>query len=90
MSDDEDKVYVVHTAEGSPAFNAWFEAWDSIYSINGNTVSTIDDIYAELSPFNNTTEPVNVIARAPAKRLNKRFNYHELTLEVRDLQFPEY
>ena len=90
MSDDPDKVYVVHTAEGSPSFNAWFEAWDSIYSINGNTISTIEDIYAELSPFNNTTQPVNVIVRVPAKRMNKRFNYHELTLEVRDLQFLEY
>ena len=81
----EDRVIVAHSAEGSPAYNAWFEAWDSIYSVDGERVESIDDVYRRLQPFDGVDTPVSIVVRVHSESFDKVYDYHELWLEVQDL-----
>jgi S1-C subfamily serine protease len=87
---ESDTVFVSHVASGSYAEAAWFDAWDSIYSINGERVNSTGDIYKALLPVNNTETDAKVLVRVPSDKLHKNFDYHELALQVRDLQVLEY
>ena len=82
----DDHVIVAHSTEGSEAYNAWFEARDSIFTINGAGVESIDDVYRVLKPFDGSGEPVSIVVRVPSDSYDKIFDYHELSLEVRDLE----
>ncbi|MCP4982695.1 MAG: PDZ domain-containing protein [Gammaproteobacteria bacterium] len=84
---DQNSVYVVHVADGTPADNAWFEIWDSIYSVNGSRVYNIEDINRQLQSLNDSGDVANIVVRVKSKRLRKLYNYHELVLEVRGLRF---
>jgi S1-C subfamily serine protease len=81
-----DRVIVAHSTEGSESYNAWFESRDSIYTINGARVESIDDVFRILEPFDAKGEPVSIVVRVPADGFDKVFDYHELSLEVRDLE----
>ena len=81
----DDRVMVAHSAEGTAAYNAWFEAWDSVYTINGVRVESIDDVHRMLRPFDGTEAPVSIVVRVLSDSFDKVYDYHELWLEVRDL-----
>ena len=81
----DDRVIVAHSAEGSAAYNAWFETWDSIYTINGQRVESIDDVYRKLEPFDGGDTPVSIVVRVNSDSFDKIYDYHELWLEVRGL-----
>ena len=82
----EDAVYVAHVAEGSEAYNAWFEDSDLIYSIQGTRVFSTDDVFQVLKSFNNTEKEIKVLVRVYSSDPHTVFKYHELTLAVNDLQ----
>ena len=82
----DDRVIVVNSAEGSIAYDSWFEAWDSIYAINGQRVHDIDEAYDLLAPYEASEDPVSIIVRVRSEEFDKLFDYHELYLRVRDLK----
>ena len=87
---ENDNVVVAHVAGGSYAEAAWFDAWDSIYSINGERIYSTSDIYKALLPMNNIETGANVVVKVLSNTLHRIFDYHELALQVRDLQVIEY
>jgi len=82
----DDRVIVVHSAEGSIAYDSWFETWDSIYTINGERVKNIDEARDLLAPYDGTESPVSIVVRVRSENFGKLFDYHELNLRVRDLK----
>ena len=67
-------------------YDSWFEAWDSIYAINGQRVHDIDEAYDLLAPYEASEDPVSIIVRVRSEEFDKLFDYHELYLRVRDLK----
>jgi C-terminal processing protease CtpA/Prc len=86
----DDRVIVVHSAEGSIAYDSWFEKWDSIYSINGRRVKNIVEVFELLAPYNGTEEAVDILVRVRSEDFGRQFDYHRLTLRVRDLQVLQH
>jgi S1-C subfamily serine protease len=82
----DDRVMVVHSAEGSIAYDSWFEAWDSIYTIGGQRVRNIIEVFDLLAPYESTGEPVDIVVRVRSDDFDKLFDYHRLALRVRDLK----
>ncbi|MGD8349445.1 MAG: trypsin-like peptidase domain-containing protein [Gammaproteobacteria bacterium] len=82
----DDRVIVVNSAEGSIAYDSWFEAWDSVYTIDGRRVNNIDEAYDLLAPYEDGEDPVSIIVRVRSDNFGKLFDYHELYLRVRNLQ----
>jgi len=83
----DDRVIVAHVAKGSLAYDAWFESRDSIYSINGTRVGGIAEVRDLLAGFENTDAQVAFIVRVPSESLDKLYDYHQLSLRVRDLEW---
>jgi len=83
----DDRVIVVSVARGSLAYDAWFEPRDSIYSINGTRVGTIGEVRDLLSTFEDSDAQVAFIVRVPSESLDKLYDYHQLSLRVRDLEW---
>lgn len=86
----DDRVIVVHSAEGSIAYDSWFETRDSIYSINGQRVNDIVEVYDLLAPYNDTGDSVAIVVRVRSEDFDKLFDYHQLTLRVRDLEILQH
>ncbi len=82
----DDRVIVVHSAQGSLAYDAWFEAWDSIYSINGTRVASIAEVRELLAPFEGSDDYVGFVVRVRSDAFDRLYDYHRLSLRVRDLK----
>ena len=82
----DDRVIVAHAAKGSLAYDAWFESRDWIYSINGRRVGNITEVRELLAPFENTDSEVSFIVRVRSESIDRLYEYHQLSLRIRDLQ----
>ena len=82
----DDHVIVVHSAEGSIAYDSWFEAWDSIYAVGGRRVRNIFEVFDLLAPYESTGEPVDIVVRVRSEAFDRLYDYHRLSLRVRDLR----
>jgi S1-C subfamily serine protease len=82
----DDRVIVAHVASGSPAFDAWFEKRDSIYSINGTRVGSIAEVRTLLAPFENNGAQAIFVVRVPSESVDRLYDYHQLSLRIVDLE----
>ena len=80
------RVIVAHVASGSPAYDAWFDNRDSIYSINGTRVGSIAEVRTVLAPFENSGAQAIFVVRVPSESVDRLYDYHQLPLRIVDLE----